>query len=398
MRILLGLILTIYILLLKSIGGLKRPKCNKYESFSVEMLLTGTFFSNNWIITHLRPIAESDKCKEIKMVSTRPIPQIKGVKGVYPPRWLVKVLGKTPARLLLFTWRAFVDRPDIIGGFHMIPNGLLIALIGKVVGAKSIYFCGGGKWEVMGGGYLGNRIFARLKGPDRIIEKYLFTVLSYFDAIIVKGSKTANFFGQLTKTPVWIIRGAFDDEKFCIEGAHRDIDLITVGRLTQVKRIDKFLRVVKLLKEQFTDMRAVVVGDGPLMMWMMKLAQELGVDKEVEFTGYQENVEIWLKRSKVFCLTSDSEGLSQAMVQAMLCGAVPVVSNVGDLSDLVVPGSNGFLVEDRSAESFKATITLLLRSHFLWNKLSKNASEDAKVCTIQNVTSEWNKILTSLNN
>ena len=54
----------------------------------------------------------------------------------------------------------------------------------------------------------------------------------------------------------------------------------------------------------------------------------------MSFVGHQEDVAAWLSKSRVFVLTSDSEGLSLSMMEAMMCGLPAVVSDVGDLGDL----------------------------------------------------------------
>jgi len=49
---------------------------------------------------------------------------------------------------------------------------------------------------------------------------------------------------------------------------------------------------------------------------------------------------------------SDSEGLSLSLMEAMMCGLLPVVSHVGDLEDLVKDGINGYLVAERTPQEF----------------------------------------------
>ena len=67
-----------------------------------------------------------------------------------------------------------------------------------------------------------------------------------------------------------------------------------------------------------------------------------------------------LIRSKIFVLTSRTEGLSIAMAEAMASGVVPVVANVGDLADLVVDGVTGFLVTLDNVPEFVQRAALLL--------------------------------------
>ena len=84
------------------------------------VLLTGTFFSENWIMNHLRPLVLSESCARATVVSLFPIPETPKVGWIAPPRWLCRMLGETPARLLVFVLTALRQRPDVVGGFHLI--------------------------------------------------------------------------------------------------------------------------------------------------------------------------------------------------------------------------------------------------------------------------------------
>src|SRR5262245_50568698 len=114
----------------------RAPEDGRYR-----LLLTGTFHSENWATAHLRPLALSDRCASVTVVAVTPVPAIDKVHSVAPPGWLVRILGAVPARLLAFAWLALTTRPDVIGGFHLLLNGLAAALLAPIVGARSLYFC-----------------------------------------------------------------------------------------------------------------------------------------------------------------------------------------------------------------------------------------------------------------
>ena len=138
------------------------------------MLLTGTFHSDNWIRAHLGPLSASSSVGRITMVATTPLPQLDKVVAIYPPRWLRRVAGEIPARLLTFGAVALRTRPDVVGGFHLLVNGLVAAMVARMTGARSWYFCVGGLTELQDGGVWGeNRYFARLVKPHRAVEREL---------------------------------------------------------------------------------------------------------------------------------------------------------------------------------------------------------------------------------
>src|SRR5262245_15874388 len=107
-------------------------------------LLTGTFYSEGWILNHLRPLANSPACARIWLVSNLSLPTIPKVTNVPVSNGLKRLLGQTPARLLVFVITAIRCRPDFVGGFHLLLNGLSASLVAQLMHSRSIYFCGGG--------------------------------------------------------------------------------------------------------------------------------------------------------------------------------------------------------------------------------------------------------------
>ena len=377
-------------------GRLRRPRPQR-ERF--EILLTGTFFSDNWVRSHLLPLAASSQCARVRMVATVRVPDISKVEGVYPPPRLVKAVGSVPARLLYFGWVALRTRPDIVGGFHLLVNGLVATLVARLIGARAMYFCVGGPVELLDGGVWGeNRIFARLPAPDAVVEGQLLDAVQQCDLVITMGHRAIEFFrGRGLTTRFHVVSGGIDRGRFFPDpNQGRDIDVILTCRLVPIKRVDLFLRTVQVIARELPSVRATIVGDGPLRGQMETLARQLGVDRAVSFIGQQADVENWLRRARVFVLTSDSEGLSLSLMEAMMTGLPAVVSAVGDLGDLVEDGVNGHLVAERTPEAFAEPLLRLLTDPARLASLSSSAARAGAVHAPDAVTRRWDEILGQL--
>ena len=124
-----------------------------------------------------------------------------------------------------------------------------------------------------------------------------------------------------------------------------------------------------------------------------KLARDLNIEKHVLFAGQQSAVETWLRRARVFVLTSDSEGLSLALMEAMMCGLPAVVSAVGDLGDLVEDGVNGYLVEHRSPQAFAEALRSLLTDPERFARFAAEARRAGAMNEPSAVTRRWDEIL-----
>jgi L-malate glycosyltransferase len=335
------------------------------RSEGLEILLTGTFHSDNWVSSHLRPLAGAARCRRVRVVTLFAVPPIDKVEVIHPPRWLQRAVGGVPARLLTFVVHAFKGRPDWVGGFHLLINGLVAGVVARVVGARSLYFCVGGPAEVLNGGLLGeNRLFSRLEVPDPVTERLLLRAVDDFDLVVTMGEGARAFLAERTTAKrIRVHSGGIDGRRFHPrEDGPPETDLVFVGRLAPIKRVDLFLRVVAQAVAARPGTTAKIVGEGALRPGLEALARELGIAKSVRFLGQRNDVEEQLRGARVFMLTSQSEGLALSVMEAMMCGLPAIVPAVGDLADLVKNGINGFVVKGSRPEDFAAPLVALLAS------------------------------------
>jgi glycosyltransferase involved in cell wall biosynthesis len=358
-------------------------------------MLTGRFDADNWILAHLGPLAASRECSRLWMVSSNPVPPLPKLVAMYPPPWLKRIAGATVSRLLVFAWFALRKRPHIVGGFHLTFNGMAAALVARLAGARSLYFCVGGPAEVQDGGvHADDHAFAKMKTADAVVEKRLIGIVSQCDVVITMGTRAATFFADRgVKTAIHVVSGGIDSQRFRPASEIPSIDLILTGRLARIKRMDIFLQAVREVATKVPEVKAVIVGDGPLREELSSLSIQLGIDRNVEFVGRQCDVENWLRRARVFVLTSDSEGLSLAMMEAMMCGLPAVVSDVGDLGDLVENGVNGYRVPRRSPALFAGRIVELLLDDRKLAAFSQAARRSALRYESQATVKRWDSIL-----
>ena len=387
--------MALYALLLSAASRWGRSSRRPSQGTGLEILLTGTFYSENWIASHLRPLACSGKVARIRMVATSPVPTIDKVEAIYPSPALVRTVGEVPARLLTFLRTGIRFRPQIVGGFHLLVNGLAAVLLGKVIGAYTMYICVGGPREVQDGGvWTDNRIFRKLGAPDLRIERKLLKAVAAFDLVITMGKGAVRYFrSRGIDTRFHVISGGMDSSRYRPSGEAPSADLIIVCRLGPVKRIDRFLDVVRRVKETIPGVSAIVVGDGPLRSDLERMAADLGIGENVTFAGHQTDVGAWLRKARIFVLTSESEGLSLALMEAMLCGLPAVVPRVGDLEELVEDGVNGYLIEEKTADAFVRRIVDLLSDPDRlagFSRAARSSSERYDTCAVGR---EWELVL-----
>jgi glycosyltransferase involved in cell wall biosynthesis len=174
----------------------------------------------------------------------------------------------------------------------------------------------------------------------------------------------------------------------------------TVGRLAELKRQDLLLRAAAELRDRFSNLWLLFVGDGPERNRLEQLARELGLAERCTFAGFQPHPEFALRAMDVFVLTSRSEGFPVSLLEAWAAGVPVVASRVGGIGDVVADQETGLLVEPDDPTGYRPAIDRLLADRRLaaaMAKSAKNALETRYSLTrmVQRYESEYRALMRS---
>jgi L-malate glycosyltransferase len=148
-----------------------------------------------------------------------------------------------------------------------------------------------------------------------------------------------------------------------------------VSPLRPEKNVGRLLRVFALLAEPCKT-RLVVAGDGSEGPKLSRLAAELGIADRVLFTG-RVAPETVLGAFDVFALSSDTEQMPNAVLEAMAASRAIAAVDVGDVKSMVSPENRVFVVPRDDAAAFAAAIAALLRDPVKRSQLGQRNRERA---------------------
>jgi glycosyltransferase involved in cell wall biosynthesis len=115
----------------------------------------------------------------------------------------------------------------------------------------------------------------------------------------------------------------------------------TVGSLTPIKCHDVLIRACARARQKHPELHLLVVGDGPLRPYLEREAQEVGIADTVHFAGWRDDVPAYLASMDAYVCSSASEGMSNAVLEAMAAGLPIIATDVGDNSLIVRDGMEG---------------------------------------------------------
>ncbi len=160
-------------------------------------------------------------------------------------------------------------------------------------------------------------------------------------------------------------------------------------------------QVLSLLVQEFPDMTLTMAGpdkgDGSFQR-VKETARELGVERNIVFTGRLDNKEVpgFLSNADIFVNTTNVDNTPISVLEAMACGLCVVTTNVGGIPYLLEDENEALLVERNDPASMAGAIRRIVTEPDLARRLSQHARRKAEQCDWQKVLHEWKRVFTSL--
>ncbi|HZP72189.1 MAG TPA: glycosyltransferase family 4 protein [Gaiellaceae bacterium] len=153
------------------------------------------------------------------------------------------------------------------------------------------------------------------------------------------------------------------------------VRIVSVGRLAEPKNFPVLIAAVARLPRKSAGLR--ILGDGPQRELLTELIAERGLEQEIELVGEVEDVRPYLAESDVFVLSTRSEGMPIALLEAMAAGLPTVVSDVSGLHEVVLDGETGLLVPTDDADALASSILRVVEDAALRERLGLAARRRA---------------------
>ena len=170
--------------------------------------------------------------------------------------------------------------------------------------------------------------------------------------------------------------------------------LIYVSRLERTHKNSFFtIRVWEQLFENHPDWELIILGDGRLRQKMEHYCKEKSI-ANVHFKGLVNNVNTYFQQSSIALLVSDTEGFGMVMAEgASYCNAMVATKSDGGISDIVVDGENGYLVERDDLSGMVDKLSLLMEDEALRNSFARAARLHIDHYSSEDIIDKWKQLI-----
>ena len=237
--------------------------------------------------------------------------------------------------------------------------------------------------------YYRNTVAARLK----------MKLYKYVDWMVFQTEGAQHFFGKDIIEKSVIIPNPVNMPCEKWESSIAQKTIVNVGRLNiRFKRQDVLLRAFAKLNDRYNEWILCFYGDGVDREKLEQLSKFLKISDRVKFYGKVSDVNERLIKDGIFVLSSDTEGLPNALMEAMALG-MPVIStdcSPGGARFLIENGVNGLLTERSSEDRLKDALILLIESDEMKLSLGRNARKSMEKYHPTIICNKWLDLLSLL--
>lgn len=203
--------------------------------------------------------------------------------------------------------------------------------------------------------------YVRKKVFTKLGEKILYPLV---DIIVFQTEMVRNYYNKKINKKGVVIPNPINIDLNNCKTRNREKTVIAVGRFTSQKNFKMLIDAFNKFSEKYYDYRLFIYGDGPLKNELSIYANNLESREKIFFPGYKSNINEIMCNSGMYVSSSDFEGISNSMLEAMALGLPTICTDcpVGGARMVIKDGINGVLVPVGNADK-------------LYNAMIKIASE-----------------------
>lgn len=169
-----------------------------------------------------------------------------------------------------------------------------------------------------------------------------------------------------------------DSIKKSVSRKDGNIIIGSVGRLSREKGYEDLLLAFSFLKKKHLKIKLLIIGEGKLKDYLVKVATHLKIGNDVVFTGFVNDVNNYLGAIDIFVLSSYTEGMPIALLEAMYMSKPIVATAVGGVQKIIKDKVNGILVQPACPQKLAEKIELLITNKEMAVKIGREAKKEAK--------------------
>ena len=180
-----------------------------------------------------------------------------------------------------------------------------------------------------------------------VIRAFRNFLYRFSDGAVFQSNNNKAYFSKTVQKKSAVIFNPIDlkEYKGCAFNSPKKLEIVSVGRLIKQKNPMMFLNAFARICNDFPNHSLVFYGDGDMKDEISEAAEKLGISNRISLPGAVKNVFEEIKTASLYVMTSEYEGMPNALLEAMCLGLPVISTKVSGAVDVIENGENGLLVE-----------------------------------------------------
>lgn len=239
---------------------------------------------------------------------------------------------------------------------------------------------------------ISNRSDPYYDAPNWIWRKIRDFTYLFADGITVQTQSNKKYFFEFLQKKVRVINNPVFIEPEMVGKAlyvKKDKLIVSVGRLDRAKNQNLLLEVFAKIRQLYPEYHLIIYGEGEMRTVLENKIKELHLEECVFLAGAQKNVHHLMLNAELFVLSSDFEGMPNALIEAMCLGIPCISTRVSGATDLISDRLNGILVNIRDGEQLKEAIIELIDDKPKAIHLANEGIKLAEKLKLESIVEQW---------
>lgn len=232
---------------------------------------------------------------------------------------------------------------------------------------------------------------------SRLRSVLRWALLRFTTHLVVQTQDIKNFYSKSIQKKTSIIPNPVSEAVFNVDtNIKKQKQIISVGRLYEQKNQKLMIDAFGDIASKHADYKLVIYGEGPLRQELTDYIISKNLTNRVLLPGRSESVITELLKSEIFCLSSDYEGMSNALLEALCVGLPIVTTRVSGVDDLLIDKENALITEVKDRVTFARSLDILISNDQLREKFAINNKKQATQYKLCNIVNKWEELINSI--
>ena len=230
------------------------------------------------------------------------------------------------------------------------------------------------------------------KVPTNAVVRKLRDFLYMFaDGVVLQTEKNKAYFNRVVQKKSTIIYNPIDLKDYAgiALNSKKERMIVSAGRLMKQKNQKLMINAFASVLKSYPDYKLVIYGEGPCKKELEEQIKQLDISENVLLPGSTTELHDKIKSADIFVLSSDYEGMPNALIEAM-CLGIPVISTkVSGATDLIQHRENGLLVEIDDEDELRHAMLELLENKDKARRMAEKATELNEALEVSKIMEQW---------